>query len=148
MSANATYDPDEVARELIESYPDGARDIAARVLDRTSSQPRVDALRRLLSVWDVSRAEAAAMFGVSRQALSQWVDHGDVPADRADRLATLSAATDLLEHYVKVDRIPAVVRRPAEDLGGESLLQLAVDGRADEALRYARDLFDIARWQS
>ena len=39
--------------------------------------------------------DAARAFGISRQAVSKWFANG-VPADRADTIADLGAATDLL----------------------------------------------------
>ena len=67
------------------------------------------------------------------------------PDDRAVALADLSAATDVLERYVRRDRIPAVVRRPAEVLGGRSLLELAEEGRHDEVRRGAASMLDLRR---
>jgi hypothetical protein len=43
-----------------------------------------------------------------------------VPPERGTQVA----ATDVLERYLKRDRIPAVVRRPAPLLGGVSLVDL------------------------
>ena len=84
----------------------------------------------------------AAIFGVSRQAVAKWRGSG-VPDDRAVALADLAAATDVLERYVRRDRIPAVVRRPATLLGGRSLLELAEAGE-HEAVRSGSG----ARWST
>ncbi len=95
---------------------------------------------RVLSVWDLSRSEAARCFGVTRQALSKWLTQG-VPAERAQAVADLAAATDLLVHYLKRDRIPAVVRRPVPELGGRSLLDLLAAGDTRALLGACRDMF-------
>ena len=79
--------------------------------------------------------------GVTQQAIAKWIDGAGVPAERAPQIAELAAATDLLEHYLKASRIPAVVRRPAPALGGGSLLELVAAGATDELLAATRDMF-------
>jgi len=86
------------------------------------------------------------MFGVSRQAVSKWFGNG-IPAERAETLADLDAATDLLARKVKRERIPAVVRRSAQRLAGASLLELAEEGRHREVLEAVREMFDLRRIQ-
>lgn len=66
---------------------------------------------------------------------------------REPPIADLDAATDLLERYVRPDRIPAVVRREAPVLGGASLLDLARAGRTAEVLQSVRTMFDLRRVQ-
>jgi hypothetical protein len=103
-----------------------------------------EALERVLTVWDLPAAGAAKVFGVSRQALAKWRT-GGVPEDRLVVLADLAAATDLLLRYVRPDRIPAVVRRPAPVLGGASLLELAQDGRTAEVRGAVAAMVDLRR---
>ena len=45
-----------------------------------------------------------------RQAIGKWLRQG-APAERKTVLSDLAAATDLLVHYLKRDRIPAAARR-------------------------------------
>ena len=90
--------------------------------------------------WGVSQAEAARLLGVSRQAVGKWLARGAPPA-RADALADLAAATELLTRYLKRDRIPAVVRRPIPALGGVSLMDLLARGDTRSLLRACRDMF-------
>jgi hypothetical protein len=61
---------------------------------------------------------------VSRQAIGKWWEAG-VPEERLVAVADLAAATEVLARKLKVDRIPAVVRRPFADAGGRSLLEVA-----------------------
>lgn len=103
-------------------------------------------LERVMSVWDLSAAALARVFGVSRQAVAKWRSHG-VPVDRAVTMADLGAATDVLERYLRKDRIPAVVRRRAELLGGVSLLELAETGDSAAVRRYVAAMFDLRRVQ-
>jgi hypothetical protein len=107
---------------------------------------RTAPLERLLASWDLSAAGAGRIFGVSRQAVAKWRGSG-VPEERAVALADLVAATDVLERYVRRDRIPAVVRRPAPVLGGVSLLELAEAGRYEDVRRGVAQMLDVRRIQ-
>jgi hypothetical protein len=112
-----------------------------RVLE---SRVRTRPLERLMATWDLSAAATGRVFGVSRQAVAKWRGSG-VPDDRAVALADLAAATDVLERYVRLDRIPAVVRRKSDLLGGMSLLELAEAGRYDDVRRGAATMLDLRR---
>lgn len=101
---------------------------------------RVTPLAHVVAVWDLSFTDVAAMFSVSRQAVAKWMSAG-VPADRSPAVADLAAATDLLVHHLKRDRIPAVVRRAAPGLGGASLFQLAAAGDTRGVLAGTRAMF-------
>lgn len=101
-------------------------------------------LARVLDVWSLSKAEAGRVFGVSRQAVDKWLSRG-VPEERRAPVADLDATTDLLVRYLKRDRVPAVVRRPAERLSGQSMLDLARAGRTGALLDYTREMFDLRR---
>lgn len=103
-------------------------------------------LARALAVWDLNHSQAARLFGVSRQALSKWLERG-VPAERAEAIADLAAATDLLVHHLKRDRIPAVVRRPIAASGKRSLLDLLAAGETRALLGACRDMFRFDRAQ-
>ena len=126
---------------LLRDHRDLDLDDLAAELDR---RRRVAGIRHLMEVWDLSLADVATMFGVSRQAVSKWVAVG-VPAERAPAMADLAAATDLLVRHLRRDRIPAVVRRAAPAVGDRSLLALAADGRAAEVLAATRSMFAFER---
>ncbi|MCY3875069.1 MAG: hypothetical protein OXF88_12355 [Rhodobacteraceae bacterium] len=97
-------------------------------------------LKRVLGVWNLEGQEAADGFGVSEETLKIWLRRG-VPADVAEPLADLSAATDLLLRYLKADRIPAVVRKPAEWQGGKSLVDMYSERDMAGILEACRDMF-------
>lgn len=138
-------DPAEAARHLADAaHLVGAHDWLAQVATAIDELHPRDALTRVLTVWGLSNAEAGRLFGVSRQAIGKWRERG-VPTDRAGAIADLAAATDLLDHYLKRDRIPAVVRRAAPALGGESMLDLVASGRTGELLEATRSMFDLRR---
>ena len=135
--------PREVAEKILEAHPGESDwlDQFAAALDRRRAGR---SLRRILQVWGLNQSEAARFFGVTRQALSKWLDRG-IPSERVRAIGDLAAATDLLVRHLKRDRIPAVVRRPAAALGGQSLVDLLADFRAREVLDACRSMFDFDR---
>jgi hypothetical protein len=100
-------------------------------------------LERIRTVMGLSRTEAAALFGVRRQALDGWRQNG-VPADRQAKVATVGAIADLLSTRLKSDRIPAVARRQAPAYGGRSILEAIEAGAEEEVLEALRHGFDWA----
>lgn len=131
--------PEEAAEQVFAAHRrDGVwLDAFTQSLDRRRAG---ESLERTLRVWGVSQAEAARLFGVSRQAVGKWLAHG-APAVRAKALADVAAATELLVRYLKRDRIPAVVRRPIPALGDISLMDLLARGDTRSVLRACRDMF-------
>jgi hypothetical protein len=113
-------------------------------LHALETRVRTRPLERLMATWDLTAAGAGRIFGVSRQAVAKWRGSG-VPDDRAVALADLVAATDVLERYVRRDRIAAVVRRPADVLGGQSLLEIAAEGRYGDVRRGVVTMLDLRR---
>jgi hypothetical protein len=138
-----TMTPKAAAATIVATAdPDWTRQFVDE-LDRTV---RTDPLERFVELWGLSNSAAASVFGVSRQAFSKWLKTG-VPTARADAVADLSAATDLLDRYVKRERIPAVVRRNAPMLGEKSLLDLASDGETRRVAKAVEQMFDLRRVQ-
>lgn len=136
--------PHAVAERLIAEAP--SRSWLRALADDLDRELRTDPLERFMALWGISASEAARAFGVTRQALSKWRKAG-VPAERIPPLMDLSEATDLLDRRVKRENIPAVVRRPARNLGGRSLLDLAFSLRHNEVRKAVAAMFDLRRVQ-
>ena len=135
--------PDALARELVESADvDWVRDL----VDALDREVRTGPLMRLISLWDLSNAGAARIFGISRQAFSKWLVAGP-PADRADDVAAVDNITSLLDRYVKRERIAAVVRRPAPSFGDLSIIERLEKGSYAETADLVRSTFDLRRIQ-
>jgi hypothetical protein len=134
--------PQEAASVLSRSDPAWTR----RLVDELDRTIRTEPLERFTELWDLSNAAAARVFGVSRQAFSKWLVTGP-PAERAAAVADLATATDVLDRYVKRERIPAVVRRTAPSLGGVSLLDLAIQGQTRTVAESVATMFDLRRVQ-
>jgi hypothetical protein len=133
-----------VAARLIEEAPDEKwlRTLVDDLDQRIRSRP----LERLLTLWGLSAAQGAQMFGISRQAFMKWMKAGP-PAERAEAVAALAGATDMLEHHLKRERIAAVVRRKAPQLAGQSLLDLATAGSHMKVHSAVESMFDLRRIQ-
>lgn len=116
------------------------------VADELDRAVRTSPLERLTTLWGLSNAEAARMFGVSRQAYSKWLEKG-VPSERATAVADLAAATSILDRKLKRERIPAVVRREAPSLEGKSLYDIGCEGRHREVREAVARMFDLRRIQ-
>jgi hypothetical protein len=109
---------DEVLDEVLDDVPSG-EDVGRAPLER------------LVRLWGLPEA---------------WLEDG-IPADRAQAVADLAAAAELLDRRIKRERVAAVVRRPAPMLGGRSLYELAQAGE-HAAVRAAVDrMFDLRRSQ-
>ena len=137
MATIAELDPRDAALRLLEERGDAWVAELAQELDHRLSGRQLD---RVLRLWGLSRTELGELFGVSRQAVSKWIRDG-VPSDRVATVADVEAITDLLERYLKRDRIAAVLRRRADRLDGHSLLELVTAGRSAEALQLTRQMF-------
>lgn len=140
MPGLAELEPQDAASLLLAEHDSAWIAALTEELDRRQGGRQ---LERIMRLWDLSRTDLGRLFGVSRQAVSKWIDDG-VPADRITQVADLAAITDLLAHYLKRDRIPAVVRRSAPNLGGVSLLDLVGERRTAEAVALTRRMFTFA----
>ena len=145
-AAAAMRDAEEAAERTFREHRHDAGWLDAFIasLDRRRA---VESFTRTTEAWGLSQAEAARLFGVSRQAVGKWRRRG-VPPERAGAVADLAAATDLLVRYLKRDRIPAVVRRPIPALGGVSLAELLGRGDTSAVLAACRDMFRFDQAQA
>jgi hypothetical protein len=122
----------------------GDPDVLRRIVDRLDHELNASPLQRTVRLWDISATQLGLMFGISRQAASKWLLDG-APASRRDQVTVLGQATDLLDQWVKRERIPAVVRRSVEVLGGRTRLEVALAGEFDLLVTELRDTFDLTR---
>jgi hypothetical protein len=99
------------------------------------------ALERLMAGWQLSVTDVGRLFGVARQAVQQWLLDG-VPPARQPKLAVVLRIADLLEANLQPDRIPAVVRTPAEAYGGRSILAAIAGGDHDRVFASVERAFD------
>jgi len=122
----------------------GNTDLLRRLVDRLDHELSAAPLQRTARLWDLSTAQMGRIFGVSRQAAAKWLVEGP-PATRRPQVALLEQSTDLLDQWVKRERIPAVVRRPVESLGGRSRLETALAGDLLVLRDELYDTFDLSR---
>jgi transcriptional regulator with XRE-family HTH domain len=101
-------------------------------------------LREIMAALDLNLTDLGSLFGVSRQAVGQWLEQG-VPSERQAKVATVAALCDLLERKLKPGRLPGVARRPARGYDGRTILEVIADDDHDWLLESVRDSFDWAR---
>ncbi len=138
-------DPRALAAEIVTVHGDdrGWLDAFTEALE---SSRNGDSLGRVLAVWGLSQTDAGGAFGVTRQAVSKWLAAGP-PSERAVAIGDLAAATDILVRHLNRDRIPAVVRRPAENLGGRSLLDVLATTGSRAVLEATQAMFAFEHTQ-
>ena len=141
-AAPAVADPEVTAAALVSADPGAAARLAQFLERNLSAEP----LGRFERVWQLSASQAAAVFGVSRQAYAKWRS-GGIPADRRVDVQLADEATVTLLAHVKVDRIPVVVRRPSTALGGRSLLEVARSHDLQSTRDAVASVFDLRRVQ-
>lgn len=134
---------DTLARDVL-ARTHGDPDALRQLVDLLDHELSAGPLERTVRLWDISTADLGRMFGVSRQAAAKWLVDGP-PAARRDDIALLDEITDLLDRWVKRERIAAVVRRPVDVLGGRSRLEVALAGELEVLRDELRDTFDVTR---
>jgi DNA-directed RNA polymerase specialized sigma24 family protein len=107
-----------------------------RIVDRS-----VSPLEEVIAVFDLSYTDAGRLFGVTRQAITQWLAEG-VPAERQSKVVTVAQVATLLRHYLVPERIPGIARKPAEQYGGRSMLEMIATDEHEELLGLTRRSFD------
>lgn len=100
-------------------------------------------LDRIERVFGLTTTETARLFGVRRQAVSQWREAG-VPAARASKVTIVARVADLLDRMLVADRIPGIARTPADAYGGRTMLEMIADDRHEELLAIVEASFDWA----
>lgn len=135
----ADSDPAEFAASLAHAGDAEWLDAFTVALNRQRSANRA---RYIFAAWGINHSEAGRIFGVTRQAVSRWTTEG-IPASQEVTFADLAAATDILTHYLRSDRIPAVVRRPAPALDGQSLIDLLRNGRSADIVAACAAMFQF-----
>ena len=116
----------------------------AELIDALATRARANELPTAQAILGVSDVELGQMFGVTRQGVKHWMTNG-VPTARLGAVADLAAATDMLRRKLRVERIPAAIRRPAPNLGGRSLLELGIDEGPHAFYAEVIDTFDLTR---
>ncbi len=111
-------DPKAAADALMTEHPQewvGA--FVSELLNDLRAEDLSDAMRQL----DLSDAQAADLFGVTRQAVAKWRKEG-IPAERQPAVWDFVDAVRVLSRYLRPERMVAAVRR--KNAQGESLLDV------------------------
>ena len=113
-----------------------------RLVGEAQRSERSD-LERIREVFGVSITELGGLFGVTRQAAGLWLAEGPPGARRA-KAATVAAIADILARRLKSARVPGIVRRPAAEYDGQTMLELIAADRHEWLLESVRRSFDYA----
>lgn len=98
-------------------------------------------LEEVIDAFDLSLTDAGRLFGVTRQAASQWLAEG-VPSDRQAKVTSVAQVVSLLRHYLVPQRIPGIARKPADAYGGRSMLEMIEQDDHIALLDITRRSFD------
>src|SRR5437667_255605 len=130
-----------VRRALQQSRAEGVdrfvRLVSVAVADEMLAGSRAargrQAIRRLLTTLRLSYDDTGRMLGTSGETVRRWAT-GQAGLS-AEKLALLDIATQALgrlQRLFRPDRLPEVVRRPAESFGGQRALDWILQGRIRE----------------
>ncbi len=93
---------------------------------------------------DLSRSELAALMGVNRQLIDEWLLDG-ISSRNLAKLGVLVELADILR-YRLLPGLPAeVVRRPAEAYGGRTMLEVIAADEHEWLLQTTRDSFNFSQ---
>lgn len=98
---------------------------------------------QIMDAFGLNKSELGRMFGVSRQAVDQWLG-GEVPADRRAKAAVVLAIIDLIEPRIKAGRLSGIARRRAAAYGERSMLEMIEADDEEQLLELTRRSFDYA----
>lgn len=100
------------------------------------------ALRSLMTRLELGQDDLGRMFGVSGETIRRW-ERGSagIPAERRATILAAESGLRRLQDLFRAERLPTVVRRPAELFDGETALAWILRGRiGDVADRYEKTL--------
>ncbi len=117
-------------------------DAFRRNVTRALSREERD-LERIERSFGLTITDLGRLFGVTRQAVTQW-QSTEVPTARREKVSIVGSIADLLDAHLKTDRVPGVVRRPATAYGGLTILEMIEEDRHDAVLEQVRSSFDWA----
>lgn len=112
------------------------------VIEESSDNRGRDQIQLLMKTLRLSLDEIGRMFDASDETARRWSSGVTrIPEDKLARVDLAASALNRLRRLFRPERLPQVIRRPAERFGGQRALDLILQGRiAEVADRYDRDL--------
>lgn len=100
----------------------------ARIHERVYARRGLRSLAAIEHTFGLSKSALGRIFGISRQAVDEWLDKG-VPAGRIADVQRLADLAHALKRRFIAERIPQIARAGIPGLGGRSILDaVATDG--------------------
>lgn len=80
-------------------------------------------IERIAQAFELSDTEMGRLFGVSRQAIAQWVEQG-IPTARLPKVLSVLSIVDDLERNLRPEIVAGVARQPAPLFKNKTILQM------------------------
>ncbi|MEI6624183.1 MAG: hypothetical protein WCP28_20005 [Actinomycetes bacterium] len=132
-------DPKTAAAGFLTEHP---HEWVVQFVAEIGDEIRATSLSEALEQSALSDAEAARLFHVSRQAVTKWRTQG-VPPNRQPDVWDFVDAINLLARYVRLERLPAVLRR--QDANGLAFLDVARTESCTAMKVHMETVFDVRR---
>lgn len=111
------------------------------VIEGSGANRGRDEIHLLMRSLRLSLDELGRMFEVSDETARRWSSGARIPDDKLARLDLAASALTRLRRLFRSERLPQVIRRPAERFADQRALEWILQGRiAEVADRYERDL--------
>lgn len=107
------------------------------VLSRIYARAAAGSLREIRKAFSLNSEEAGSLFGITRQGYRKWEADGVPTARLADVDRTVQLVR-LMQRRLRPERLPALVRTPASDLGDRSVLQVVREDGPLAVMEYMR----------
>lgn len=97
-------------------------------------------LDEISSIFGLTESDLACLFGVRRQSVAKWREHG-MPAQRIATLEHMAGLAKVLRNEIIPTHIPEIVRRKDSWLDDKSILQTIANDGVDRVYAYLHRLF-------
>lgn len=109
------------------------------LVSRIYNQRGARSLKNVRKAFGLNLEETAALFHVTRQAITKWEVAG-VPSLRLADVDRVAQLAEFMQTRLRKDRLPALVRTQAADFDGRTVLQVIRDEGAIAIVDYMHRL--------
>jgi hypothetical protein len=102
--------------------------------------PNSNEITDIQQIFDLNETEAADLFGVDRRTVAQWRANG-VPVGRLAEVQRVRELAHIYAHKFQAQRVPAIVRTPADGLAGKTVLEVIATSGAEPIFDHLARLF-------
>jgi DNA-binding XRE family transcriptional regulator len=106
-------------------------------LSRIYSKRGVRTLGHLRKAFSLTRTDVARLFRVTPEAVLKWERNG-VPVQRLAEIDRCFQLAEMMQHRLRPDRLPALVRTPAADFNNRTVLEMIAENGTQAVYDYMR----------